>query len=126
VPLHSDKYYKMRIIPKLLSEETQKFRYPSCRFKLEQSKLKTARIVLWREFAIENCFTFEASFHGYFDNKNVNYEFSEDNYESMGSHLVNSLYEYIMIIEETDRRKKMKEIKKKNKKKKESASKVTS
>ena len=79
--------------------------------------------MLWREFAIENCFTFEASFHGYFDKQNVNYEFTEDNYESMGSHLVNSLYEYIMILEETDRRKKMKEIKKKNRKKKELAAK---
>ena len=53
----------------------------------------------------------------------MNYEFTEDNYESMGSHLVNSLYEYIMILEETDRRKKMKEIKKKNRKKKELAAK---
>ena len=43
-PLHSDKYLRMRIIPKLLAEETQKFRYHSCRFRLEQSKLKAARI----------------------------------------------------------------------------------
>lgn len=31
-PIHSDKYLRMRIIPKLLSEETSKFRYFSCRF----------------------------------------------------------------------------------------------
>lgn len=34
-PLHSDKYLRMRIIPKLIAEETQKFRYHSCRFRLE-------------------------------------------------------------------------------------------
>jgi cytosolic carboxypeptidase protein 2/3 len=117
VPLHSDKYYKMRIIPKLISEETSKFRYPSCRFKMERSKMKTARIVLWREFAIENCFTFEASFHGYFDDKNTNFEFSEGDFEEMGTHLVNSLYEYVMILEETDRAKRLKDKKKKERKK---------
>ena len=34
-PLHSASYLKMRIIPKLLAEETSKFRYHSCRFRLE-------------------------------------------------------------------------------------------
>lgn len=75
-PLHSDKYLKMRIIPKLIAEETSKFRYHSCRFRLEQSKLKAARIVMWREYNIMNCFTFEASFHGHFDHENTNYEFT--------------------------------------------------
>ena len=73
--------------------------------------------MLWREFAIENCFTFEASFHGYFDDKNANYEFTEEDYESMGPHLVNSLYEYVMILEETDRLKREKDKKKKERKK---------
>jgi len=31
-PLHSDKYLKVRIFPKLLSEMTSMFRYYSCRF----------------------------------------------------------------------------------------------
>ena len=75
-PLHSDKYLKMRIIPKLIAEETSKFRYHSCRFRMEQSKLKAARIVMWREYNIMNCFTFEASFHGHFDHANTNYEFT--------------------------------------------------
>ena len=48
VPLHHDKYYKMRIIPKLIADETSKFRYFSCKFRHEQSKLKAARIVMWR------------------------------------------------------------------------------
>ena len=116
-PLHSANYLKMRIIPKLIAEETQKFRYHSCRFRLDQSKLKAARIVMWREFNIMNCFTFEASFHGYFDHLNNNYEFTLQNYEEMGEHLANSLFEYLMIMEEEERRRKLKEIAKKKKKK---------
>ena len=110
----------MRIIPKLLAEETQKFRYHSCKFRLEQSKLKAARIVMWREFNIMNCFTFEASFHGFFTtdgNTTANYEFTMPQYEEMGEHLGNSLFEYLMIMEEEERRRKLKEIAKKKKKK---------
>ena len=116
-PLHSEKYLKMRIIPKLLAEETAKFRYHSCRFRLEASKLKAARVVMWREFAIMNCFTFEASFHGHFDHENTNYEFTTAAYEEMGEHLANSLFEYLMIMEEEERRRKLKEIAKKKKRK---------
>ena len=77
-PLHSDKYYKMRILPKLISEMTEKFRYYSCKFRIEKSKEKAARIVLWREFGIFNCFTFEASFHSYFTEDRENIEFTPD------------------------------------------------
>ncbi len=63
-PLHNDKYLRMRVLPKLVSEETSKFRFFSCKFRIERSKEKAARIVLWREFNIMNCFTFEASFYG--------------------------------------------------------------
>ena len=52
----------MRVIPKLLSEDTAMFRYFSCKFKLEASKMSTARVVLFREFGIMNSFTVEASF----------------------------------------------------------------
>ncbi len=114
-PLHSDKYLRMRIIPKLLSEETSKFRYFSCKFRIEKSKEKAARIVLWREFDITNCFTFEASMHGYLNDDRVTEEFTPESYELMGEHLVDSLYEYLLIIEEEERQRKIKEINKKKK-----------
>ncbi len=104
-PLHSDKYLKMRVIPKLLSDETEMFRYHSCSFLNEKSKETAARISLHKEFNIFNCFTLEASFHGYFDRDKVNYEFTESTYEQMGVNLVNALYEYVMILEEDERRK---------------------
>lgn len=38
VPLHSEEYLQMRIIPKLLGEETDMFRYHSCSFQNEAAK----------------------------------------------------------------------------------------
>jgi hypothetical protein len=93
----------MRIIPKLISEETSKFRYYSCKFRIEKSKEKAARIVLWREFNIMNCFTFEASFHGCFNELRETEEFSIEGFEQMGEHLINSFLEYLYIMEEEDR-----------------------
>ena len=112
IPLHSDKYLKMRVLPKLLSEETEMFRYHSCKFVNEKYKQRAARIVLAKELSIFNCFTFEASFHGYFDRDNVNHEFTPKAYERMGEALVNSLFEYVMILEEEARRKHIKKLEK--------------
>lgn len=66
-PIHDMRYLKMRVLPKIMSEQSQKFRFYSCKFRVQKSKEKTARVVLWREFNITNCFTLEASFYGYFD-----------------------------------------------------------
>jgi hypothetical protein len=81
VPMHSEKYLKMRVIPKLLGEETEMFRYHSCSFKSEKSKEKSARITLYKQFGIFNCFTLEASFHGYYKKDRVTHEFTEQLYE---------------------------------------------
>ena len=62
VPLHSDKYLKMRVLPKLLADETNMFRYHSCSFINEKCKEAAARISLAKEFSLYNCFTLEASF----------------------------------------------------------------
>jgi hypothetical protein len=50
-----------------------------------------------------NCFTFEASFHGYFNEERETKEFSISGYKSMGKHLLNGLLEYLYILEEEDR-----------------------
>jgi hypothetical protein len=114
-PLHHERYLKMRILPKLLSEETNKFRFFSCKFRIERSKEKAARIVLWREFDIMNCFTLEASFHGYLNEERETIEFTPAMLENMGEHLANSLYEYFLILEEEDRQRKLKELNRKKK-----------
>lgn len=117
VPLHHEKYYKIRIIPRLIADETSKFRYFSCKFRHERSKLKAARIVMWKQFNISNCYTYESSMHGFFDENNQNYEFDCSSYEEMGEHLVNGIYEYLMIIEEDERRRRLKDLEKRKKKK---------
>jgi len=37
----------------------------SCKFKVDKSKIGTARVVIWKEFEVTNSFTLENSFHGY-------------------------------------------------------------
>jgi hypothetical protein len=93
----------MRIIPKLISEETSNFRYFSCKFRIEKSKEKAARIVLWREFNIMNCFTFEASFHGCLNSERETVEFTPEGYLQMGEHLLAGLLENFYILEEEER-----------------------
>lgn len=98
------------------------FRYFGCRFQNDECKQRAARVVMWKELGINNSFTFEASFHGYFDKEKNTHEFTPEMYEEMGANLVNSLYEYMMIMEEDDRRKLVKkEVKNKYKKKTEQA-----
>jgi len=116
-PLHSEKYYKMRIIPKLLADMTDKFRYYSCKFRIEKSKEKAARIVLWREFNLMNCFTFEGSFHGFLMPSRETREFGAEEYQEMGEHLSNSLFEYLLALEEDERQRKFREIQRKRKRK---------
>jgi len=60
------------------------FRFYSCKFRIEKSKLKAARVVLWKEFNIMNCFTLEASFHGYLNKARQTIEFTTEMFEKMG------------------------------------------
>ena len=64
-PLQSTKYLKCRVLPKLLDEKSEMFRFHSCKFNVERSKLGAARVVFLQEFGITNCFTLEASMHAY-------------------------------------------------------------
>ena len=102
--LSSSDFLNVRVLPKLLQEETEMFRYHSCSFQNEKSKETAARISLFREFGILNCFTLEASFHGWFDRDRVTHEFDEKGYEQMGAKLVTALYTYVMASEEDERR----------------------
>ena len=64
-PLHSSKYLKVRILPKLISERTDMFRFFSCQFKIEPHKDQCARIAICRDFGVTNCYTIEASSFAY-------------------------------------------------------------
>ena len=64
-PLHSDKYLLIRIIPKLLSERSELFRFFSCRFRYDKYKENCARITVEKLYNIVNCFTVECSAYGF-------------------------------------------------------------
>jgi hypothetical protein len=49
-----------------------------------------------------NCFTFEASFHGYISENRTTEEFTTDSFEKMGAYLMQALYEYSLIINEDE------------------------
>lgn len=49
-PIYDLNYYKCRIIPKLLSNITDMFRFYSCIFKISQGKTKTGRAVFFNQF----------------------------------------------------------------------------
>jgi hypothetical protein len=104
-PLHNERYLKMRVLPKLLSERSEMFRFYSCKFRIQKSKLKAARVVLWREFSIMNCFTLEASFHGYINQDRQTVELTTQMFENMGQILGEGFWEYQGMIEEDERMK---------------------
>ena len=94
------------------------FRFYSCKFRIEKSKIKTARVVLFREFGIMNCFTLEASFHGFIDKERTTTEFTTESLEKMGEILGETLADYTDMVDYDDRQKsQVREAIKKKKKK---------
>lgn len=77
-PLHSKKYLKIRMMPKLVSERTEMFRYYSCKFRIEKYKESCARISLWRDFNISNCYTIETSAMGFLNKNRETINFNEE------------------------------------------------
>jgi cytosolic carboxypeptidase protein 2/3 len=104
-PLHSSNYMKIRVIPKLMSERTAMFRFYSCKFRTEQYKENCARLSLWRDFKIQTSLTIESSFHGYLDENRETRVFNESNLQYFGQTLCQSVFEYLLILEENKRQK---------------------
>ena len=102
-PIHDSKYLQMRVLPKLMSEQSEMFRYFSCKFRITYPKEKTARVVIWRENNITNCYTLEASFQGYFNHARITRDFEASHFLKVGSMLGNSLFEYVIMKDIEDR-----------------------
>lgn len=56
---------KVRLLPRILAKQTPLFNIKDCRFRIDPSKLGTARVIVWKEFGVTNSFTLENSFFGY-------------------------------------------------------------
>ena len=79
------------------------FRFYSCKFRIQRSKERTARVVLWREFNIMNCYTLEASFHGFFDRERETTEFQHSHLLKVGKMLANTIFEYMLMRDDEER-----------------------
>ena len=56
---------KVRLFPRILAKNSFMFNLKDCKFKVEKSKIGSARVVVWKEFKVTNSFTLENSFYGY-------------------------------------------------------------
>ena len=54
----------IRLIPRMLGKLNPIFSFKDCHFRVENCKLSTARVVLFREINVINSYTLEASFYG--------------------------------------------------------------
>lgn len=102
-PIHDVRYLKMRVLPKLMSEQSELFRFYSCKFRIQRSKERTARVVLWREFNVMNCYTLEASFYGFFDKERETKEFMHSHLLKVGKMLANTIFEYTLLRDDEER-----------------------
>lgn len=121
-PLHSERYYTMRVIPKLMSERTDMFRYYSCKFRNDKGKEKAARLVVSKEFGLANSYTLEASFHGYLNTERGTNSFDAANLLAVGRALAEVLHEFLSLRDEEELQKEAKRIdrlKKKNRRRSE-------
>ena len=56
--------FREQILPILTAEQTPLVRYDKCKFGVKPSKLSTARVAVYKEFNLIDCFTLEASTGG--------------------------------------------------------------
>jgi cytosolic carboxypeptidase protein 2/3 len=94
-PLHSEYHCKIRVIPKLISENTEIFRYYSCKFRNDWSKRKAARLVVSREHHLPYCYTIETSSYAYIDSERNTVQFDVYNLQSAGEYILTSLLQYV-------------------------------
>lgn len=68
-PIFSSNYLKCRVLPKLLSNKTEMFRYWSSVFRVSSSKKRTSRVVFYQLHNIVHCFTVESSNGGFYSSE---------------------------------------------------------
>ena len=81
-----------KTIPVAMNKRSKFFTFRDCHFRIEKSKISTARIVLYNDFEITHSYTMEASFFGPKNKKclSVNYHMNEKDLESVGEDLCKS------------------------------------
>lgn len=98
--LGENNYYRSRIFPKIISSQTNMFRYYSCSFRISEHKQLTARAMISR--LVPFCYTVEASNSSYYcaENRTI-VEFAAADWIKVGREIgISSFYYIDMIIEE--------------------------
>jgi hypothetical protein len=54
----------IKVLPSILNDRIDAFKFKDCRFAMEKEKESTARMVMFKELSIINAYTLEASFFG--------------------------------------------------------------
>lgn len=127
-PLHEEKYFKIRVIPKLMGELTTIFRYYSCQFRFEDYKKGSARWVMSREYGVSMCYTLETSLHGYINTDKQTVPFQSTDLQDIGELLARSIliFDDLMREERVSKQIRAKQrLKKMNSKRKEQTSRTT-
>ena len=109
-PLHSSKYYAMRVLPRLICEQTQQFRYAACQFRNQSNRQKTARLVVWRELRLPNSYTVEGSFYGFLTEDRRTESFTEETVMEAGAGIGQGILRYVTLqeVEAKDKETKLK------------------
>lgn len=85
---------QQKIFPGLLCRSSQCFCFDDCCFKMQKCKESTARVVAYRELAIVNSFTLEASFCGADFGSLADQHFTTKHLEEMGYMLCDAILDF--------------------------------
>lgn len=88
---------KVRLLPRILATKTPMFSYNDSSFRVQSSKHRTARVVVWKELEVTNSFTLESSFFGYTRSDEVAAFGCKEFYE-IGRMFLRSLVEYYYVL----------------------------
>jgi len=85
----------------ILSNMSKYVTFKDSQFVIQKSKENTARIALWKEFAIDTIFTLEASFYG-FENQDKVVQFTKEDYRNLGHDLCKAIFVYVKQMLQQD------------------------
>ena len=85
---------KEQVFPKLLENNSELFSFPDCEFGIQKSKESTARIVIYKEFGIVNCYTIESSFCGADIGKYRDFHFNTLHLQEIGKDFCDTLLDF--------------------------------
>jgi hypothetical protein len=57
----------IKLIPYMLSQRNKLFSFPDCKFGNEREKESTARMVMFKEFSVNNSYTLESTFYAMYN-----------------------------------------------------------